>query len=56
MGFLKPQLRKIASLEAAVNMAVWDLSTQKQNIPLYKSFGFENTIFLKLAIQYQLEN
>ena len=34
--FLKPQLRKIASLEAAVNMAVWDLSTQKQNIPLYK--------------------
>ena len=23
--FLKPQLRKIASLEAAVNMAVWDL-------------------------------
>ena len=32
--FLKPQLRKIASLEAAVNMAVWDLSTQKQKIPL----------------------
>ena len=41
-GFLKPPLRKIASLEAAVSMAVWDLSTQKQNIPLYKSFGFEN--------------
>ena len=43
-GFLKPQLRNITSLEAAVNMAVWDLSAQKQNIPLYKAFGFENTI------------
>ena len=48
-GFLKPQLRKIASLEAAVNMAVWDLSTQKQNIPLYKSFGFENITLPKTS-------
>ena len=48
-GFLKPQLRKIASLEAAVNMAIWDLSTQKQNIPLYKSLGFENTTLPKTS-------
>ena len=47
--FLKPQLRKIASLEAAVNMAVWDLTTQKQNIPLYESFGFENKILPKTS-------
>ena len=47
--FLKPQLKKIASLEAAINMAVWDLSTQKQNIPLYKSFGFENKILPKTS-------
>ena len=48
-GFLKPQLRNITSLEAAVNMAVWDLSTQKKNIPLYKSFGFENTTLPKTS-------
>ena len=46
---LKPQLRKIASLEAAVNMAIWDLSAQKQNIPLYKSFGFENITLPKTS-------
>ncbi|MEL1234030.1 MAG: dipeptide epimerase, partial [Candidatus Neomarinimicrobiota bacterium] len=48
-GFLKPQLRKIASLEAAINMAIWDLSTQKQNIPLYEAFGFENTTLPKTS-------
>ena len=48
-GFLRPQLRKIASLEAAVSTAVWDLSAQKQNIPLYKLFGFENTTLPKTS-------
>ena len=56
MGFLKPQLRKIASLEAAVNMAVWDLSTQKQNIPLINHLVLKIQLLPKLAIQYQLEN
>ena len=48
MGFLKPQLRKIASLEAAVNMAVWDLSTQNK-IFLFINFGFENTTLPKTS-------
>ena len=43
------KLKKISSLEAAVNMAIWDLSTQKQNIPLCKAFGFENTTLPKTS-------
>ena len=42
--FLKPQLNGISSLEAAVNMAVWDWSAQKEKLPLFNLFGLKDEI------------
>ena len=48
-AFLKPQLKGISSLEAAVNMAVWDWSAQKEKVPLFNLFGFKDEILPKTS-------
>ena len=47
--FLKPQLKGISSLEAAVNMAVWDWRAQKEKVPLFNLFGFKDEILPKTS-------
>ena len=47
--FLKPQLKGILSLEAAVNMAVWDWRAQKEKVPLFNLFGFKDEILPKTS-------
>ncbi|MFL3013152.1 MAG: dipeptide epimerase [Candidatus Neomarinimicrobiota bacterium] len=48
-GYLKPQLKGISSLEAAVNMAVWDWRAQKEETPLFNLFGFKDEILPKTS-------
>ena len=39
-SFIKPQLKSISSLEAAVNMAIWDWWGQKENKAVHDILGF----------------
>ena len=55
-NFLKPQLKGISSLEAAVNMAVWDWSAQIEKVPLFKLFGFKDEILPKTSYTIAIGN
>ncbi|MFL2989215.1 MAG: enolase C-terminal domain-like protein, partial [Candidatus Neomarinimicrobiota bacterium] len=55
-NFLKHQLKGISSLEAAVNMAVWDWGAQKEKVPLFKKFGFKDEILPKTSYTIAIGN
>ena len=55
-NFLKPQLKGISSLEAAVNMAVWDWGAQKEKVPLFNMFGFKDEILPKTSYTIAIGN